>query len=279
MCGRSYLQGKDINGCVGTSITIMVYLIVFLNRTIDIRAYKPRPSSLESVHIGEYLQEVVALDALVFVGIELVLRIQYKPLFTEVWVTITLLYRFVFVKQRNPPNSLFVSWVMEPSWRQNRVDVFLPKPSTIKKNAVDIILVVSIAEAFVTQDAEAELLQIAILGVIWMAQRPQVGVDDTSEVVGGVGGSGCNHLLYSGSGVGIVVEQPLAESMVTQMFYGVAYELGDVVVAAEFPCTVSHLAEKTPNCKKRHNDAKRGNITLKIKHFPARHRMERVGSA
>lgn len=86
---------------------------IFIQIVLGTWTYKPRPCSLESIHIGEYLQKVAALDALVFVGVWLVLRIQYKTIFPEVWVTITLSYRFVSVKQRNSPNPLFVPWMKE----------------------------------------------------------------------------------------------------------------------------------------------------------------------
>ena len=194
---------------------------------------------LLDIHVRDELMEIVAVDfGDTFVGIAFVLGIEDKVRFVKIGVTRC---RHWVMEEVNSTDVVFIARVQEACRRKERIEVLFPKPSTIEEDAVNLVVGRAVFEFFVTKNLEAELLEIAVLGIIRMAHRAQVAIDDLGTLLTIVGRCCLLDRFDCILGVGIVLEDSACVVVLTDILDGMANELGEVVVISVLTRLVSHV--------------------------------------
>ena len=195
---------------------------------------------LLDIHVGDELMEIVAVHfGDTFVGIAFVLGIEDKVRFVKIGVTRR---RRWVMEEVNSTDVVFIARVQEACRRKERIEVLFPKPSTIEEDAVNLVVRGAVFEFFVTKNLEAELLEIAVFGIIRMVHRAQVAIDDLGALLTIIGRRCLLNRFDRILGVGIVLQNSACVRVLTDILDGMANELGEVVVIGVLTRLVSHIA-------------------------------------
>ena len=195
---------------------------------------------LLDIHVGDELMEVVAVDfGDTFVGIAFVLGIEDKVRFVKIGVTRC---RHWVMEEVNSTDVVFIARVQEACRRKERIEVLFPKPSTIEEDAVNLVVRGAVFEFFVTKNLEAELLEIAVFGIIRMVHKAQVAIDDLGALLTIIGRRCLLNRFDRILGVGIVLQNSSCVGVLTDILDGMANELGEVIVIGVLTRLVSHIA-------------------------------------
>ena len=195
---------------------------------------------LLDIHVRDELMEIVAVDfGDTFVGIAFVLGIEDKVRFVKIGVTRC---RHWVMEEVNSTDVVFIARVQEACKRKERIEVLFPKPSTIEEDAVNLVVRGAVFEFFVTKNLEAELLEIAVFGIIRMVHRAQVAIDDLGALLTIIGWRCLLNRFDRILGVGIVLQNSTCIGVLTDILDGMANELGEVVVIGVLTRLVSHIA-------------------------------------
>lgn len=93
-----------------------------------------------------------------------------------------------------------------------------------------------------TKNLEAELLEIAVFGIIRMVHRAQVAIDDLGALLTIIGRRCLLNRFDRILGVGIVLQNSACVGVLTDILDGMANELGEVIVIGVLTRLVSHIA-------------------------------------
>ena len=214
-------SGWDIRGGAGT------------------RVHETSTRCTPDIHIRDELMEIVAVHfGDTFVGIAFVLGIEDKVRFVKIGVTRC---RRGMMEEMDSTDVVLVARVQEACRCKERIEVLFPKPSTIEEYTVNLIVRGAVFEFFMTKYLEAELLEIAVLGIIRMAHRAQVAIDDLGTLMTIVGRGCLLDRFDCILGVGIVLKDSAGVGVLTDILDGMANELGEVVVISVLTRLVSHV--------------------------------------
>ena len=195
---------------------------------------------LLDIHVGDELMEIVAVHfGDTFVGIAFVLGIEDKVRFVKIGVTRC---RRGMMEEMDSTDVVLVARVQEACRRKERIEVLFPKPSTIEEDAVNLVVRGAVFEFFVTKNLEAELLEIAVFGIIRMVYRAQVAIDDLGALLTIIGRRCLLNRFDRILGVGIVLQNSACVGVLTDILDGMANELGEVIVIGVLTRLVSHIA-------------------------------------
>lgn len=195
---------------------------------------------LLDIHVGDELMEIVAVHfGDTFVGIAFVLGIEDKVRFVKIGVTRC---GRRMMEEMDSTDVVFIARVQEACRRKERIEVLFPKPSTIEEDAVNLVVRGAVFEFFVTKNLEAELLEIAVFGIIRMVHRAQVAIDDLGALLTIIGRRCLLNRFDRILGVGIVLQNSACVRVLTDILDGMANELGEVIVIGVLTRLVSHIA-------------------------------------
>ena len=195
---------------------------------------------LLDIHVRDELMEIVAVHfGDTFVGIAFVFGIEDEVRFVEIGVTRC---RRGMMEEMDSTDVVLVARVQEACRCKERIEVLFPKPSTIEEYTVYLIVRGAVFEFFMTKYLEAELLEIAVLGIIRMVYRAQVAIDDFGALLTIVGRGCLLDRFDCILGVGIVLEDSACVGVLTDILDGMANELGEVIVIGVLTRLVSHIA-------------------------------------
>lgn len=204
------------------------------------RVHETSTRCLLDIHVRDELMEIVAVHfGDTFVGIAFVFGIEDEVRFVEIGVTRC---RRGMMEEMDSTDVVLVARVQEACRCKERIEVLFPKPSTIEEYTVDLIVRGAVFEFFMTKYLEAELLEIAVLGIIRMAHRAQVAIDDLGTLLTIVGRGCLLDRFDCILGVGIVLKDSACVGVLTDILDGMANELGKVVVIGVLTRLVSHIA-------------------------------------
>lgn len=204
------------------------------------RVHETSTRCTPDIHIRDELMEIVAVHfGDTFVGIAFVLGIEDEVRFVKIGVTRC---RRGMMEEMDSTDVVFVARVQEACRRKERIEVLFPKPSTIEEDAVNLVIRGAVFEFFVTKNLEAELLEIAVLGVIRMVHRAQVAIDDLGALLTIIGRRCLLNRFDRILGVGIVLQNSACVGVLTDILDGMANELGEVIVIRVLTRLVSHIA-------------------------------------
>ena len=77
----------------------------------------------------------------------------------------------------------FILGVLESMIAQNGIDIFFPKPRSIKEDSADFVAAFTIFNLFHSENLEAERLKWAILSIIRMNLCPEIIADNTAPFI------------------------------------------------------------------------------------------------
>ena len=76
----------------------------------------------------------------------------------------------------------FILWMDKSEIAKDGVDVFFPKPCTIKEDAANFIIALTILHLLHPQDLEAQRLEWAVLSIVRMSLHTKVLTDDIASL-------------------------------------------------------------------------------------------------